>query len=74
MFIVIAVTGNCQHKEVAVGFGATIRSTKFSNPNAKIIGTTNILVKDYRDKRFGLILVLAMIRYIKASGYDWDWI
>jgi len=29
-------------------------TTVFSNPNAKITGTTNILVKDYRDKRFSI--------------------
>lgn len=29
-------------------------SAAISNPNAKIIGSQNILIKDYRDKRWGL--------------------
>jgi len=36
-------------------------TTKFSNPNAKITGTTNILVKDYRDKRWSVMI---------GAGYD----
>lgn len=36
-------------------------STMFSNPNAKVTGTTNILVKNYRDKRWAVVV---------AAGYD----
>ncbi len=36
-------------------------TTMFSNPNAKITGTTNILVKGYKDKRWAVSL---------TGGYD----
>jgi hypothetical protein len=31
-----------------------LASTVFNNPNAKLTGTTNIMVKGYREKRFGI--------------------
>lgn len=36
-------------------------TTMFSNPNSKITGTTNILIKNHRDKRFAVMV---------GAGYD----